>query len=272
MGKYHKLVVPRISKVYGLLENLYGFLRHAGFFIGPSQIFHIPALVERVEADCLLHLVDCSFRLADEDEEIGHFREELRVVRIEFSGAQVMRHRLLVLPVVQICPPQCPLSLIIVGIEASRRAGVLERELKRFVVIVRPLVVVIVGIGPGEASVGAGIVRVDFPGLLKKIARRRVAFTGEFMPLVPASREVIVGGEAVRVFPSQAFDLGLSQFAGRTPERSDDGPRDLVTNCEYAFYLPVIAVGPELAPVLASINCAVTRTLSSERWMLPSTT
>ena len=140
------------------------------------------------------------------------------------------------------------MSLIVVGIEASRRAGVLERELKRLVEILRPLVVVIVGIGPGEAGIGASIVRVDFPGLLKKIARRRVAFTGEFVPLVPAPREVIVGGEAVRVFPSQALDLGLSQFAGRTPERSDDGPRDLVTNCEYAFYLPVIAVGPELAP------------------------
>src|SRR6185312_16105610 len=92
------------------------------------------------------------------------------------------------------------------------------------------------------------IVRVDFPGLLKKIARRRVAFTGELVPLVPASREVIVGSEAVRVFPSQALDLGLSQFAGQTPEGSDDGSRDLVTNGEYALDLPVIAVGPELAP------------------------
>ena len=68
------------------------------------------------------------------------------------------------------------------------------------------------------------------------------------MPLVPASHKVIVGREAVRVFPSQACDLGLSQFAGQPPDCSDDGPRDLVTNCEDAVYLPVIAVGPERAP------------------------
>ena len=54
--------------------------------------------------------------------------------------------------------------MIIIGIEAYRRAGVLECEFKSFVVIVRPLVVVIIGIRPGEANVGAGIVRVDFPG------------------------------------------------------------------------------------------------------------
>ena len=34
-----------------------------------------------IEPDCLLHLVDCLFRLADEDEEITHFREKLRVAR-----------------------------------------------------------------------------------------------------------------------------------------------------------------------------------------------
>jgi len=79
------------------------------------------------------------------------------------------------------------------------------------------VVVVIVGIGPGEAAIGASIVRVDFPGLLKKFARRRIAFTREFMPLVPASHKVIVGSEAIRVFPGQARDLGLSQFAGRPP-------------------------------------------------------
>ena len=116
----------RISKVYGFFENLYGFLRHAGFLIGPSQIFHIPVLMERIEPDGLLHLVDCSSRLADKNEEITHFRENLGVVRIEFSGAQVMRHRMVVLPVVQIGPPECPLSLDIIGIKAHRRAGVLE--------------------------------------------------------------------------------------------------------------------------------------------------
>ena len=33
-----------------------------------------------------------------------------------------------------------------------------------------------------------------------------------------------------------------------TPRSFRDGPRDVVTNCEDTFYLPVIAVGPERAP------------------------
>src|SRR6478736_275823 len=48
-------------------------------------------------------------------------------------------------------------------------------------------------------------------------AHRCIAFTSEFMPLVPAFHKVIVGSEAIRVFPGQARDLGLSQFAGRPP-------------------------------------------------------
>ncbi len=158
-----------------------------------------------------------------------------------------MGHRVLVLPIVEICPTECPLSLIVVGIKAHRGFCHLEGELESFFVVVRPLVVVIVGIGPGEACVGARIVRVDFPRLLEKIARGCVAFAGEFVPLVPASRKVVVGGEAVRVLPGKARDLGLSQFAAQPPDCSDDGPRDVVTNCENALYLPVIAVGPELA-------------------------
>ena len=103
-GRYSRqipeLVLTRILKIYGLFENLYGLLRHASFFIGPSHIFDIPVLVERIEPNCLLHLVDGLFRLAEKDEQITHLRENLGVVRIEFSSAQVMRHRILELPVV----------------------------------------------------------------------------------------------------------------------------------------------------------------------------
>ena len=68
------------------------------------------------------------------------------------------------------------------------------------------------------------------------------------MPLVPPSHKVVVGGEAVWVFPRQARDLRFSQFAAQAAERSGDGSRDLVANCEDIFYLPVIAFDPELAP------------------------
>ena len=71
---------------------------------GPSQIIHIPGRVERIEPDCLLHLVDGLFRLTDIDEEITHVREKVRVVGIQVSSAQVTGHRLLVLPVVERCP------------------------------------------------------------------------------------------------------------------------------------------------------------------------
>src|SRR5262245_66038407 len=68
------------------------------------------------------------------------------------------------------------------------------------------------------------------------------------MPLVPASHKVIVGSKAIRVFPGQPCDLGSSQCAAQPPDCSDDGPRDVVTNGENTVYLPVVAVGPELAP------------------------
>ena len=66
-----ELVLLRRSQIYGLFKNLYGLLRHAGLFVGPSQIFKVPAFVKRIEPDCLRYLLDCLFRLADKDQEIG---------------------------------------------------------------------------------------------------------------------------------------------------------------------------------------------------------
>ena len=98
--KKPELVIIRIFNIYLWFENRYGLFRHAGFFIGPSQILIVPALVERIESDCLLHLLNRLFRLADIDEEVTHFREKLRIVRIEFPRALVTGHRLLVFPFV----------------------------------------------------------------------------------------------------------------------------------------------------------------------------
>ncbi len=193
-------------------------------------------------------MLDCLFRFAHEDEQIRHFRDELCVVWIEFARARIFGHRLVVLAVVQIGPSKRPVSLIVVGIEAHRRGGHIEREFEGFGVVARPLVVEVVGIGPAEADIGARVVRIDFLGLLEQIARGRIALGGEFVPLVPTSHKVVVGGEAVRVFRGKARDLRLGEFAAQAPERSGDGARDVVANGEDALDLPVIAFGPEFAP------------------------
>src|SRR5262245_65808509 len=116
--------------------------------------------------------------------------------------------------------------------ESHRRFGVLECEFKMLFEILRPLVVVIIGIGPGEASVGAGIVRVDFPGLFKKIARRRIAFAGEFMPFVPAPHRVTFAGNLVRSFPDKPATPAPARVAANPPLRAADDPVILVTKAK----------------------------------------
>src|SRR5262249_54056927 len=91
-------------------------------------------------------------------------------------------------------------------------------------------------------------VRGNFHGLFKKIARRRIAFTGDFMPLVPAFNKLTIGSNAIRAFPPQAEALYSSQSAAHPPDCSDDGPRGCVTMGEDIVFLRVVAVGPELAP------------------------
>src|SRR5262245_61417729 len=110
------------------------------------------------------------------------------------------------------------------------------------------VVVVLQFISPGEAGIGKGIVWVDFPRQLEKITRGCIVFTGEFIIGVPAFRNVIIGGEAIRVFPGHACGLGFTQLASPSPECSGDGPRDVVTNGEDVVDLPVIAVNPDLLP------------------------
>ena len=95
-----KLFLIRILKVYRFFENLYGLLRHTRFLIGPSHIIDIPIVVVRIEPNGLLYLVDGLFRLAEVDEQIAHLRENLGVVRVQFSSPQVMRQRIVELPVV----------------------------------------------------------------------------------------------------------------------------------------------------------------------------
>src|SRR5215475_2792746 len=128
-----------------------------------------------------------------------------------------MCRRLLVLPVVSICPPKCPVSLIIIGI------------------------------GPGQTSVGTGIAWVDFLRLLKKIPCGRIACTVVLVQLVPTSHDVVVGRETIRVFRGHACGLSLTHFALVPPEYSGDGARDVIANCEDAGCLPVIPVGPKMA-------------------------
>ena len=102
---------------------------------------------------------------------------------------------------------------MIIGIEAHRRSGVSRVSLRVLFDIISPLEVVIQCIGPGETSIGTGIVWVDFPRLLEKIPCGCIVFTGEFKVLVPASHKVIVGGEAIRVYRGQTCEFSLSQFA-----------------------------------------------------------
>ena len=101
-----------------------------------------------------------------------------------------MGHRLLVLPFLNM-PTQVPIKLIVVGIKAHRCLGHLERKFKSFFEILRPFVVVIIGIGPGEAGVGAGIVRVDFLDCSKRSRAAallsRVNLCHSYQPLIRLS-------------------------------------------------------------------------------------
>ena len=82
--------------------------------------------------------------------------------------------------------------------------------------------------------------------MFEEVPRGCITFAGQFIPLVPASHDVVVGSETIRIFFGYACDLGLSHLALQPPECSRDGLRDVVANCEYVAHFPVIAFGPNV--------------------------
>ena len=123
--------------------------------------------------------------------------------------------------------------------------------------------------GPAQAHVGGRVRRIQVQSLHEEPARLRVALARRAPVLVPPPEDEIVGLEVSGRRPGDPSLLDLGELHR---EGADDLLGHLVLEGEDVADLPVVALGPEADPVVASMSWAVIRTRLPARWMPPSST